>query len=392
MNSFFRIGKLVKKELLQAVRDRRTAMLVVIFPLFFYPLMLGTVYHFTTRGFSEAQTQPSAILYVGRGYSSQLVQRFTEAKNISPLFYSGLNRAQENFRAGQGDLLVAVGKKSGRGLDISLFYKRNSPQSELALNRAKTILQSYIEQRLKQSLQEIGLSYSEISPPFTIDVKSIGADQRNLGGQVLEQMLPYFIVLAIITAAMGYGAEITAGEKEKRTISTLLVSRLSRTQIVLGKFVAVWVVGFVAACLALFGLVYGLGIFGLGLNSGFLLQPLIVISLLATLLPLVALLSSVVIIVGSYARTQKEANLYQTPIYMVVILIGILSMSGAFNLSQLRFWLPVFNSLEVLKVLIEGQLQPFQLVQGFLTNLPLTILLVSVSVKLFNREEILFRA
>ncbi len=204
-------------------------------------------------------------------------------------------------------------------------------------------------------------------------------------------MLPYFVVLAIVTAAMGLGAEITAGEKEKKTISTLLVSQLSRLEIVLGKFLAVLAVGTIAAVLSVIGLVYGLSFFGLQIDLNLIGDPFVFLALILTLIPLVGILSSIVIIVGTFARTQKEANVYQTPIYMIVIITGILSTSGGLALEGPKYFIPLLNALEVFKELLSGSMVSQNILYTFLSNLAFASLLLIVSVRLFKKETILFR-
>lgn len=384
------IWLLFKKEILQALRDRRTALLVVIFPLIFYPLVLGIIYTYTSRSMQQASARSSLVLYVGSKSSPQLVDRFRKASDMKTAFYNDEGAARNDFNRGKGDLLVLASEEES-GLNLNLKYRKWSRDSEIALTRVRNLLKTHLEETVRGKLSEMGLDYQNLSPPMRIEVENVGTRQSALGKEIVERMLPYFVVLAIITSAMGFGAEITAGEKERKTISTLLVSQLSRVEIVIGKFLAVVTVGTTAAILAVTGLVYGLGLFGIDMNMEGALDPGIAGGIFLTLLPLVGILSCIVIIVGSFARTQKEANIYQTPVYMLIILTGMLSMAGGIQLEGIKYLLPVVNSLELFKELIKGRVIMVHFLYTFLSNISLGIILLYISVRLFKRESIIFR-
>src|SRR6056297_1341733 len=380
---------LLKKELRTAVRDRRTAILVLVFPLVFYPTMLGLIFHFTSENVATSTNTVSRITYANRESSPELANYFQQDDKLQTVFYENEDKAAQAFSE-TGNVLVIVHEKRPSGISVNIKYRQYNHDSEIALSRTQKVLEKYLKDTFKQKLSTMGVSYEDISPPMEIKVESTQSEQNALGQEMLKMMLPYFVILSVITAAMGLGAEITAGEKEKKTISTLLVSTMSRREIVLGKFLTVFIVGSVAAVSSVVGLIYGLKIFGLNLPLNNL-TPLIFGSILATVLPLIAILSSLVISIGSFSRTQKEANIYQTPVLMLVVLTGILSMSGGLNLQSYAFYIPVLNSLETFKELIGGVVNPGHIGANFLTNSPIALFLIYISIRLFKRENILFR-
>ncbi len=379
-----------KKEILSGLRDRRTAILVLVFPLIFYPTMLGLIFHFSSQNVPGEEGTIPRVAYQNREASPVLAKFFAGEENLATTFYREEGAARQDFESGKSDLLLEVEKKEPSGISVEVSYRRLDQNSEIALSRAKGVFESYLEESMKQKLGSMGISYEEISPPMEISVNEIGDAESAIGREMLEMMLPYFVILSIITAAMGLGAEITAGEKEKKTISTLLVSRLSREEIVLGKFLTVFTVAAIAAVFSVVGLVYGLGLFGVSLPLENLTHSVFG-WILVTVLPLVAVLSSLVIGIGSFARTQKEANVYQTPVLMLVVLTGILSMTGGMSLGQFTFFIPILNSLETFKELIAGTVNLFHVGATFVTTVPLAFLLVYFAIWLFKREDILFR-
>ncbi len=379
-----------KKEILSGLRDKRTAILVLVFPLIFYPTMLGFIFHFSSQNVSSAEGTVPRVAYQNKEASPVLASFFVKENELATTFYREEGSAREDFENGNSDLLLEVKKKQPSGISVEVSYRKFDQNSEIALSRAKGVFESYLEESMKQKLSGMGISYEEISPPMEISVNGVGDAESAIGREMLEMMLPYFVILSIITAAMGLGAEITAGEKEKKTISTLLVSRLSREEIVFGKFLTVFSVAAVAAIFSVVGLIYGLGLFGVSLPLESLTLP-IFFWILVTVLPLVAVLSSLVIGIGSFARTQKEANVYQTPVLMLVVLTGILSMTGGMDLGKFAFFIPILNSLETFRELIAGTIDLFHIGATFITTVPLAFLLVYFAIWLFKREDILFR-
>jgi sodium transport system permease protein len=209
------------------------------------------------------------------------------------------------------------------------------------------------------------------------------------------------MVLAILTGAMGLGAEITAGEKERGTIATLLVSQLSRTEIVLGKFLTILTVSLVSSILSAVGLLVGVHFFGgslattgaaQGVQATFSLSLASFGWMLVVLIPLAIILSALVVIVGTYARSQKEASTYLMPIYMVIVLIGLVSMSGSSTFVGTRFLIPIANALYVLQEIIVGNLQFSHLLYTLAANFVCGAVLIAASVQAFKREAVLFRS
>ncbi len=165
------IWLLFRKEFLQAVRDRRTALLVVIFPLIFYPMVMGTIYHYSSRGIERTQNRPSTVLFSGRDLSPSLAEKMINNEKISPVFYSEKEEGLDDFKAGKGDLLLSLKKQGDSGLSINLKYENMDRDSELALSRTRTVLESFVRDEMKQKVSQLGVNYEDITPPFQINVE-----------------------------------------------------------------------------------------------------------------------------------------------------------------------------------------------------------------------------
>jgi len=286
----------------------------------------------------------------------------------------------------------------GVGLEVALYYDQADPFAPIAASRVRGFLEAYLQRVVGEKLDALGYDIDELTPPLTVETRDV-ATGESLGRMILSRLLPYFMVLAILTGAMGLGAEITAGEKERSTIATLLVSQLSRTEIVLGKFLAVLTVSLTSSILSAVGLLIGVRFFGGGLTpaavSGAAVFRLDLPALgwmLVVLVPLAVILASLVIIVGTYARSQKEASTYLLPIYMVIVLVGMMSMTGGITFEGARYLIPVANALYALQGIIVGELVASNIVYTLIANVVCGAVLIAAAVRLFKREAVLFRS
>jgi len=393
------IRLLFVKEIIGAVRDRRTMLLTVFFPLVFYPLILLVVGHFPAAERTQIEEMIPAVIVVDRAADETFLAQLRSTATLTPLFYPSAEQGLSDLKAGMAQVMMAMDKESGGpglGLEITLYYDKTDQAATIAAARVRDFLEGYLKETMRDKLDSLGLDYDELSVPLKMHVEDVTSSE-SLGRMILSRLLPYFMVLAILTGAMNLGAEITAGEKERGTIATLLVSQLSRTEIVLGKFLAILTVSLVSSLLSAVGLLIGIRFFGEGLapvgtEATFSLGLSAFGWMLAVLLPLAVILAALVMIVGSFARSQKEASTYLMPIYMVIILVAMISMTGGITFSGLRFLIPVANALYALQEIILGDLRTVHFIYTLAANVGFGGALIVASIRLFRREAVLFRS
>jgi len=394
---------LFSKELTGAIRDRRTLFLTVFFPLIFYPLVLSVIGHLNEAERVRLESLTPTVLFVDRSedetFSAELAAETTLYWRAVQSVEDGL----EDLKSDGGQVLMVVDKEAGGegiGLHVTLHYDQADTFAPIAASRVRGVLEAYLKRVINDKLEELGMldEVQAATPPLTIEVRDV-ATGESLGRMILSRLLPYFMVLAILTGAMGLGAEITAGEKERSTIATLLVSQLSRTEIVLGKFLTVLTVSLTSSLLSAVGLLIGVRFFGGALTptsaSGSAVFSLDLPALgwmLVVLIPLAVILAALVIIVGTYARSQKEASTYLLPIYMVIVLVGMMSMTGGMTFEGTRYLIPVANALYALQGIIVGDLVASNILYTLGANIVCGVVLIAAAVRLFKREAVLFRS
>ncbi len=380
---------LFRKEMLQAVRDRRTVFMTVAFPLIFYPLLFGVVGSFVEREQARLATLVPRLVVVSEG-GDELVQALIEAPGFSVLLAGDLEQGRAALEEGAGEVLLFVRRVPSRGelgYALTLYYDATDQGAQVGAAKLKAFLSEYFQRLARERLAAMGMDPEELTPPFTLKEVDLGG-KEGLARALLSQLLPYFLVFSILTGAMGLGAEITAGEKERGTLATLLSSRLSREEIVLGKFMAVLAVSLITAVISAVGLMLGIRSFGAQLGG----VPVTSVAwVLVLLIPLAMDLSAVVIIVGSFARTQKEASAYLLPVTMLVIVLGISTTMGGGELSGVKLAIPIAGPMAAIKRALVGGLAVREVVWALLSSLVLAGLLLWLAVRLFRSEKVLFR-
>jgi sodium transport system permease protein len=391
---------LFAKEFLGAIRDRRTFFLTVIFPLIFYPMVVSVMSRFTEAERVRVETLVPTVLVVDTSGDATLARGLASTNEFHVRPYLDRERALEALRHDVGHLVMEVSKPlgGGLGLAVTLHYDQTNQFSAIAAAGARRFLEQYAKDVVSAELEALGYRYGDLSPQLAVRTADV-ATGESFGRAFLSRLLPYFMVLAVLAGAMGLGAEITAGEKERSTIATLLVSHLSRTEIVLGKFLTVLTISLSSCFLSAFGLLIGVRAFGGGLTPSslptsavFRLDAAAFGWMLVVLVPLAVILAALVVIVGTYARSQKEASTYLLPIYMVIVLVGMVSMTGTATFRGMQFLIPVANALYVLQSIIVGDVVFQDILLTLAANVACGGVLIALAIQLFRREAVLFRS
>ncbi len=394
---------LFAKELQGAVRDRRTFFLTVIFPLVFYPMVVSVMSRIGDADRGRAETIVATVLVVDQSADAAFAREIAAARGVRLVPARDVAGAVDALRHDAGQLVMEVAAARGAGapaqsLAVTLHYDPTNPAAILAAAAVRQFLDAYTQRVVAARLDAQGLAYDDLAPRVSVTTAEV-ATGESFGRLFLSRLLPYFMVLAVLTGAMGLGAEITAGEKERSTMATLLVSQLSRTEIVLGKFLTVLAISLASCLLSALGLLVGVYAFGGGLTPSslptstvFRLDAVAFGWMLAVLVPLAVILAALVVIVGTYARSQKEASTYLLPIYMVIVLVGMVSMTGTAAFRGAQFLIPVANALYVLQSVIVGDIVFLDIVLTLAANVACGALLIWLAVRLFRREAVLFRS
>ena len=371
-----------RKELINLAKDRRTLLLLLLLPLLVMPLVLGTIGTVTARQQEEAARTVYALWIQGN-----------DDPRLRSLLAGQLGYAESSVNAeGALGVVFPSGYLPGSRAEVKLLFDSTSSKSSFAADRIQAALATYADMLAEEMLRAHDLTAAELRSLRVLRVDTAPAAAQGAG--VLPMLLPYMILIFIFAGAMNIGLDTTAGEKERGSLASILVNQVSRSSIALGKVFYVITAALLNSVASFLGIIVAVRIAGPSMGRGLsgslpLLSAGSILGLLVTLLTLSALAASLIVLLGSVAKTVKEGGTYVLPVYLLAIVIGVatMQMDAAQNLKL--FLIPLVNSVFVLKEMLIGQADVAHLGVSVAVNVLAVAVLVRVIARLYNGERIL---
>ena len=372
-----------KKELARFFGDRRMALTTILLP----GLMIYVLYTFMGNALSsqfsvEDTYRPTAVVEnLPDSLSAALSQALEIQEEAEPM---ELVRNQKldlyiRFPAGFDEAVAAYDMASGKAApQVEVYYNSAAATSGDGYNLVLEILNQY---------------ESSLVNKFHVNWNGIYdlATQEDATGSIFSSMMP--MLLFLFSGCMAVAPESIAGEKERGTIATLLITPTKRGSIALGKIMALSVISLLSGASSAIGTTLSLPkLMGaaseqLTVTYGVGDYALLGVVILSTVLLLITLIS----IVSAFAKSVKEAQTYVTPLMIVVILVGVTAMFGGGAKTELCYYLiPVYNSVQCMVGIFAFSASPVLILTAVAANLAVTGLGVFLLTRMFNSEGIMF--
>ncbi len=209
---------------------------------------------------------------------------------------------------------------------------------------------------------------------------------------MLSTILPMLIMVFLFQGSMMMTPESIAGEKERGTFATMLVTPVSRSAIAVGKIIALSLVASLSGLSSFLGVIFslpkmaGMSMSGLNIAYGFGDYLLLFANIIVLEMLFVALVS----VISAYAHSIKEATAYSTVLMIVVMLVGMVSMVGTLPSALWVYFIPVFNAVVVINQIVTFSVSALGVALTIVANLVCVALLVLLLAKMFNNENIIF--
>ncbi len=303
----------------------------------------------------------------------------------------------EDVRAGEIDFVLQAPAdfldlvENDKTAKIKLLYDRSNDEAATNLDRVRLIVENFAKEMLAQRLERQDLSHEFVRP---VQIEEVNvATKRRMGGFVISRFLPMLMVFMILVGALYPSIDMTAGEKERGTLETILTSPATKSEIVLGKFLTVSLIALITGLLNLGSMMatFAFGIFS-GLTEA--IQIKIPISymfiMFLCMIPLAIFFSGIMMAIASFARSFKEAQNLVTPFYLVATLPAMISSIPGIRLEGFWLTMPIANVVLLFKELMLGILSWQHIFIVFFSITFLASVAIFSAIKLFGREEVLF--
>ncbi len=332
------IGVVYRKELMDSLRDRRTLISMVVVPILIMPLLTIGMGVLISEVVGKAKQQVPKVMILGGADSPQIIGQLAALQTIEivparPDYADEISNKQ--IRAAveiPPGFDAAI--QSGQQVTVKIDNYQGDLSSGLAVDDLRKALSDYRDTTVRQRLESRGLSDTLITP-FNIKDQNVAPPEKVTGAEI-GGIIPYIVILLCMTGAMYPAIDLTAGEKERGTMETILSSPVSRLHLVLGKFLMVLTASLATAALAVtsMGVSFGIGkrmlmSMASGGDSDALQLTVNIKSVLAVfgmVVPLAVLFSAALLAISLYAKSYKEAQSYISPLIPVIIIPAVMSL------------------------------------------------------------------
>jgi len=360
--NFSIIALLYRMELRMILRDRRAVVMAVVMPLLIFPLMLWIMRFTATRQQHRQQEHTYTYTLTGAGTPElrALIRRCAARAGADKqgvhFKESSPTQPRQALDDGTLDLWVDVQPAKAGVPEIRLVYRMSETPSSIASMRMADALQLAQEEQRERGLRAHGLAV-RLEQVGTVTEENVAPPQQ-LAGLALGKVLTPLLLFFLFTAGSLVATDTLAGEKERKTLETLLTTAVSRRAIILAKLLLIVTVTLVITCIqAANYAVYIVGrLIPLPVSLVGSLSLGKVAWLLVLYLPVVVLVSAILLLVSGYAKTYKEAQLYFTPVLLLGICIGLVALFPDTTLASLLALVPVANIALAVRDLLTGTL------------------------------------
>ena len=282
--------------------------------------------------------------------------------------------------------------EGGGSATAVLLVDETDIRSRIATGAIKDILQRAGQEMLNQRLTREKLDPSFISP---IEVtEETTATPEKVGGSILGQIVPLILIIMTITGAIYPAIDLTAGERERGTLETLMVAPVPTVDLIAGKFVVVALIGMISAALNLLsigGTIYLGGLGDMLSRGGDVIIPLGSLPwVLLLLIPLAVMFSALLLAVCSFARSFKEAQNYVMPVMVAALIPAVIGILPGTRLEGPLLIMPVTNITVLTRDLFTGRFDPVAIILVTASTTLYAGAAVAVAARLFGQEAVLF--
>jgi sodium transport system permease protein len=392
-----------RKELIDSLRDRRTLVSMIAFPLLLMPLFTIGMGVISAKVVGQAMEEVPKVMVLGGedspGVRAQLeklraIEIVPAKQDYAEEISSKQIRAAVEIPPGFDAKLAA-----GEPMNVKIYMYEGDLKSGFGAERLQKFFRDLRDRAVRERLKARSLPDNLIHP-FDIEQQNV-APAEKVGGAILGGLVPYFVILLCLTGAMYPAMDLTAGEKERGTMETILCSPVSRTHLVLGKFLMVLTASIATAILSISSMAASffvgkkmLSSMGNGRIDAALQITLTwkaIVSVFIMVLPLAVLFSAALLAIALFSKSFKEAQSYISPLMIIVVLPAVAAVLPGVELSAGLSLIPVLNTSLVSKEIMSGTYHWKYIALIFGSSCAYAAVAIAIAVKLFQREDVLFR-
>lgn len=388
---------IIKKEFARFFGDRQLLFTSVIMPglliYLIYTLMGSGMSKMATEGADDlvvvrVENLPESVTPLVEGMPSVAVSpQLVSQEDIDNLESKDLNEVLVRFPEGFDTLVAAYSPQSGElAPNVEIYYNSANNASSRVYHLLEGSLSAYEDQLSNRF--DINRADSE-QAHFDM------ASSDDVLGSILSKLIPMLILMMIFSGVMAIAPSSIAGEKERGTIATLLVTPMKRNELALGKVVSLSGMALLSGISSFVGIALSLpkmiraDAAGIELGLNYTTSDYVV--LLITILATVLVMASVVCMLSALAKDVKNAGTMVVPFMLVVMFCGLMPMfQNGTPESLTAYLIPFYNSIQVMTATFAHEMKWLPVIVTLAANVVYTGVAVWVLTKMFNSEKVMF--
>ena len=386
---------IIKKEFARFFGDRQLLFTAVIMP----GLLIYIIYSFMGSGMKKMATEgaeelvtlcvenlPTSVAPLVDAIPATTVshQPVSQA-DIDKLENKSLNVVLVRFPEAFDELVAVYDPQSGVAApNVEIYYNSANNASSRVYHMLEGSLSAY-ENQLSNRF-DINRADSE-------EAQFDMASQDEVLGDILSKLIPMLILMMLFSGVMAIAPSAIAGEKERGTIATLLVTPLKRNELALGKVVSLSGMALMSGISSFIGIALSLPkmiqVDATGMELNYTISDYLVILLI--ILATVLIMASAVSLLSALAKDVKNAGTMITPFMLVIMLCGLMPMfqSGASE-NLVAYLIPFYNSIQVMTAVFAHKMMWMPVIVTVAANVVYTGIAVWGLTRMFNSEKVMF--
>lgn len=390
------ISNIWRKEVLDIVRDRKALRQMLLVPLvlgIFYAVLnplLGSL-------INSRQEETLVIPVQGLQYAGQaFIDTFAQYDIVLEPYSGDLEATIASGEEAAGLIFTpGFGENVADEREATLIVRTNSTSGGLfgggiSLGKLELALNAYNQQVTVQRLQERSVDLAVLAP-VTLDAEDLASPAQQAGAAAAF-FLPILVAISAVQGGMFIAIDVTAGEKERGTLESLLVTPTSDAEIFVGKLTAVFTITAIPIVLTLLGFWVASGLLPESMTDGVGPLPFaIIFEVILLSLPLALFANVILMVISIRTKAFKDAQSALTPVMFVAMFVA---MAAAFVPpigESLTFLLPIYGTSAVVSVLTLGGIVPANAILfSIIGNVVATVIGIGLAMKIFNRERLLY--
>ena len=406
---------IIKKELKRVFGDKKLVFSMFILPAIIMIALYGIMGFMIGKMNSDIEENVNKVYVVNsddRMKNAITASGFDKTNDITYLNEADFRAKEQDIRDevlnGDAQLVVYMDKDFNQKFTSYTDSSSPVPQIKLSYNTTENYSQNTYGMFATGVLEiyRTGLLQERVGSLDVLNVFDLEDDiiekEEKANSRFISMMLPYMIVIMLFAGAMSVGVDAMAGEKERGTLASMLLSPVNRTAIAGGKIIAMMILSGLSAIVYVVSMMIAMPVMSAmgggesemaGGFGGLSLSLVEGLQLAAIMLALVFLFVAVISFMAIRAKDTKAASSLISPIYIVVMVAGMLTMfMNGKEVPITRYFIPVYGNAVAIKDICNGELVTSNFLASLAGTVIIAILLTIGIAKAFDDEKVMFNA